>query len=192
MDEEKMNNFIEAVMKDATEQQQHILDEVEKEKAAAIEKKEEEILNAIYHRIQAEVNNIKHSSSRTISLHMVEMRRDLLKRRDEITARVFKELEVKLNEFVDSESYDAYLKKILSGYTGEQITVFCKPSHIERVKRALGELSLSADVQPDMKIKIGGVVILFNDKAQRVNESIDSKLLDQYEYFNLISGLTIS
>ena len=45
-------------------------------------------------------------------------------------------------------------------------------------------------VYTDNSIKIGGVIIEKN-QAERVNQTLDVRLEEQYEYFNVMSGISI-
>lgn len=185
MNDKILDSFLENVIKEAQEMYKLNITELDKLREKKVGKAEDEILKGVYDKIQSNINDIKHNASREISNKTAQTRRELLQRREEITKQVFEKLEIKLGEFVNSSEYDGFLKKIFSDYESENPVVYCRECDVEKIKKMGFE-----KVYADDSIKIGGVIVE-KSQAVRVNQTLDVRLEEQYEYFNLMSGISI-
>ncbi len=185
MNDKILDSFLENVLKEAQESYQRNIQELDKLQSKNVEKAEDEILNDIYQQIQSNINNIKNDARRKISEKTAQSRCELLKRREEITKQVFDSVKAKLENFTESAEYTEFLKKILADFEKKSAVIYCRKCDIDKIK----ELGFDK-VTEDDSIKIGGAVIEKNQSV-RINQTLDVRLEEQYENFNLISGLSI-
>ena len=142
-----------------------------------------------------ELVEISSSASVEASLSQEEKTKKLVVKRDEYVANIFKEAKEKLVAFVASKDYQKYLiehiEKIGKLYQMEDSTLELREEDMrykdELVKAYGGDL----EVEVSDKIKIGGFIIENKATNVVVDESLDSALENQKDWFYKTSGLMI-
>lgn len=195
--EMKLEKFTSAVLKDADEQRSKILNEIEEYRSLQIEKAEEEILNDAYVMIQNEIAHTKNKNSRQISLSELESRRKLLKLRDDISRSVFEDAAKSLRDFTATSKYVDYIcgiiKKCMETFPAGKSVIMVRKDDLQykdKLLSAFGRADAVCEASAD--INIGGVIIYNHDKGIVVDETLDSKLENQKDWFAATSGLTIN
>ena len=192
MPEENLLKFMESVLTDAQNQRDVILHEIAEKKKNVLEQKEMDVLKDMYKTIQEEISEIKNKVSNQISKTGYDARLEILNRRDSISKEVFNKLNDKITEFLKSDKYKIYLsQKLLLALKDKNdgITVLVREQDLSDAKNIIGVLSNDIPVRNDDTIKYGGFIILSG--SVKIDETIDSKLEEQYLKFYEISGLTI-
>jgi V/A-type H+-transporting ATPase subunit E len=191
-----LNKFIDAVLKDANEQRERLLKEIEEEKQRELEKAENDILKNIYAHIQAEIAEIKHQSGRDLSKKALEIRKELLQKRDELSEKIFAMITERLTAFIQTEDYKNYLssciQKSISLVGNCKVIFYTCAKDTELVKALYKDLNCNAEIEIDEEIKLGGFILICNEKGIRMNETLDERFNEQKGHFNEISGLVIS
>lgn len=196
MSDNNLDKFIDAVLKDANEQREHLLQEIEEEKQRELEKAENDILKNIYIHIQSEIAEIKHQSGRDLSKKALEIRKELLQKRDGLSEKIFAMLKERLTAFIQTEDYKKYLfdgiQKTISLSGDCKVIFYTLAKDTELVKGLCKDLKCNAEVEIDEEIELGGFILVCNEKGIRLNETLDERFKEQIGHFNEISGLVIS
>ena len=189
--EEKVSKFVQAITAYAEEQRDKILREAEAFKAERLQKAEQEVLTDAYRLIQKETAEIRSESVREMS------RRDLAARKRVLTRRreVFKKAEDRLREFTSKPEYCDYLVKLFHS----MISVLPSENSVYMIAKKdeplIGRLSPlcpnGSSVVPSDDILIGGIRAVNSDSGQIIDNTLDSKLQSQHDWFTLTSGLTV-
>ena len=193
--DDRVSKFVTAITKEAEEQRKRIEQETKDYIASEMEKAEMEALNDSYKMIQRAVANIRADVGSQLSSRMMENRRVLLTRRDEIADSVLTKAADKVKAFAASDRYDGFLaasaKKAAAALGGQRPTVYLRPADMSRkavITAAIGDCS----VKEDKNILLGGLRMVGEDGKIAVDDTLDTRLASQREWFQKNSGLIIS
>lgn len=193
--DKKLDKFKSAVLKDAQEQREKILEEINNFRNTEMEKAEEDILHETYIMIQNEITAIKNQQSRKISLAELDGRRKLLKLREEITDKVFKETAARILDFSKTAEYITLIcestKTSCNLLPKGDIIIQVKKSDLAHAEKLIAASSRTATVEENADIVLGGVIIINRDKGLVINETLDLKLMSQKDWYTGSSGLTL-
>ena len=176
--DEKASAFLEAINKYAEQQRNEIHAEVE-------QFKEEEL----------EMAQMRKEVATEISHEEMEGKRKLFLQRRQITQEVFERAKEKLLAYTQTDTYPS----LLEGYASSIAKTLTKPGTVllvreadlvyaDRIQKAF---SLPCEVKADDSIVIGGIRGSNLEMGLVADETMDSKLEAQYEWFFANSGLTI-
>lgn len=193
---DKTSNFLKAIDKYAKEQQKEIKLKANEFKIKELQKAEAEVLRDSYHLIQREMANMRKKIDGQVSKAEIENKRKLLEKRREITENVFKEAEEKLKEFTETEGYLNFLLRCSKNISkvlddAPDIKLYVKQSDLkfsEELKKAFGK---NCEILDSKKIKIGGIVGKILSIGINIDETLDSKLENEREWFAENSKLSI-
>lgn len=193
--ENKLDKFSSAVLQDAEENRQKILREIDEYRKSELEKAEEEVLREAYVLIQSEIADVKNKHSRQISIAELEGRRKLLLEREELTDKVFAEAADRLRTFVASEGYLSFLCEVVKLH-GEKLPkgkllIEVRSDDLQYSSALSAAGSREAEVKANPAIRIGGVVVSCPSCGLVIDETLDSRLNGQREWFTSQAGLSI-
>ena len=181
--EEKVSKFVQAITAYAEEQRDKILREAEAFKMERLQKAEEEVLTESYKLIQQETVQIRNEGVREMSRRDLAARKDVLARRRQIMDEVFSKAEQKLLEYASSPDYPDYLEKQL-----KQMVQFFP----------VGETVYAVSLRDAVLVNrlsslcpLGGRRATNPINGQIVDNTLDSKLRSQHEWFTISSGLIV-
>lgn len=193
----KASTFLDAINKYAEEQRDKLHSESEKRKQEELAKAENEILNDAYQLIQHELAKARKEITSKLSKEEIESKKELFKKRNEITNKVFEDVRNKLIAFTESEDYSKLLisyAKAASKILSEKNTVIYlrskDMSYANKIKHEFPLMSGCIVTEAD-DILIGGIRAYNENMGLVVDETLDSKLADQHEWFQKNSGLRI-
>lgn len=193
--DDRVSKFVTAITKEAEEQRQRIEQETKDFIAAEMEKAEMDALGDSYKMIQRAVGNIRSDVGSKLSARMLENRRVLLARREEIADAVLQKAAERVTAFTASRDYDAFLaasaKKAAAVLPGGRPIVYLRPADLDRkavIAGALGDCSFEADDS----ISLGGLRMVSEDGKIAVDDTLDTRLATQREWFQKHSGLILS
>lgn len=193
--DENRSKFLDAINKYAEEQRNKIEAEVELFKEKELEKAETDILSEAYALIQKEMSNMRQRIASETSRKAMESRKKLFGKRREITDRVFKAVEEKLAAFTATEAYPAMLQKYAQTLSkvlpadGAVVTLRREDKpYADLVKKAFGE---GCTVTFSDDIRLGGLRAYHQGMGRIADETLDSKLEEQREWFVENCGMTI-
>ncbi len=191
----KTDNFLKAIKKYADNQRNTILSEVDnfkKEKIAEAKKKAEYDSEKL---IKDKLEAKKNEQTSKIAKLMQEGQRKLFLERAEMTESVFKKAEEKLIEFTKTTKYSEllnnYAKNISALFDGKSCVIYINERDMafaDQIKTLFGG---KAELCADKTIKIGGLKGYCEALSIVADETLDSKLNAQREWFFENSGLSV-
>ena len=142
-----------------------------------------------------ELVEISSSASVEASLSQEEKTKKLVNKRDEYVTNIFKEAKEKLVAFAASKDYQKYLvehiEKIGKLYQMEDSTLELRKDDMRYKDELVKAYGLNLEVEVSDKIKIGGFIIENKATNVVVDESLDTALENQKDWFYKTSGLMI-
>ncbi len=195
VNDDKMNKFYLAINHYAEEQRKKIEQEVAEFKQKELDEAEVDVLTEAYRLIQKEMVEMRNGISREMAQREMNARKDLLAKRQKVTAEVFERAKKALVDFTQKSDYTALLKKFASElsktFTGPG-TVLCikkeDQNYQELIKEAFGS-DCTFKISPD--IHIGGIRAYNPEMGISADETLDSMLEDQREWFEENSGMAV-
>ena len=191
----KTDNFLKAIKKYADNKRNTILSEVDnfkKEKIAEAKKKAEYDSEKL---IKDKLEAKKNEQTSKIAKLMQEGQRKLFLERAEMTESVFKKAEEKLIEFTKTTKYSEllnnYAKNISALFDGKSCVIYINERDMafaDQIKTLFGG---KAELCADKTIKIGGLKGYCEALSIVADETLDSKLNAQREWFFENSGLSV-
>ncbi len=193
----KTGHFLDAIQKYADEQKHKIELEVEEFKAQELKKAEDEGLKDAYILIQKEMQEMKSGIRNETAKLEREGREVLFKRRVEITDDVFKKAYNKLCEYAKSEKYIdtliKYSKELATAFYGFDCVVYIKEEdakYKDIIMSSFDGCNIKFEVATN--IKIGGIAAYCQKENLYIDNTLDTKLKDQKEWFLTNSNLKLS
>ena len=207
-------NFLKAIEKYAEEQRNKIRFESESFKKQELEKAETEGIREAYTLIQREMAAIRTEISSQLSRDEMASRKKIFEKRNKMTENVFEKVTQRLVEFTKTADYEKLMlesvKKIAQALKADDVIFFIKESDLkfadkikvaytaERLKdkkladKIKSAFSPSCEVKPSKEIKIGGITGRSASLGLIADETLDTKLDGQREWFYQNSGLRVT
>lgn len=142
-----------------------------------------------------ELVEISSNASVEASLSQEEKTKKLVETREAYVTKIFKEAKNRLNEFVNSEGYKMYLikhmEKISSLYQMSDSILKLRQNDTKYADALVKAYGIDLTVEVSDEIKIGGFIIENKATNVVVDESLDTALENQKEWFYKTSGLMI-
>lgn len=193
--ENKTSNFLKAINKYAREQRQELKTELERFKKYELEKAEAEVLRDAYHLIQREMNQMKKGISSEVSREEMICKKLMFQKRNDIKKKVFESVEKRLINFTDTERYTElmvdYAKAISKVLNKPGTTLYVCSRDLRLSQELKDAFGAQCSVEPSSDIKIGGILGMNSSMGIIADETIDSKLEDQSQWFDENSGLSV-
>lgn len=207
-------NFLKAIEKYAEEQRNKIRFESESFKKQELEKAETEGIREAYTLIQREMAAIRTEISSQLSRDEMASRKKIFEKRNKMTENVFEKVTQRLVEFTKTADYEKLMlesvKKIAQALKADDVIFFIKESDLkfadkikvaytaERLKdkkladKIKSAFSPSCEVKSSKEIKIGGITGRIASLGLIADETLDTKLDGQREWFYQNSGLRVT
>ena len=142
-----------------------------------------------------ELVEISSNASVEASLSQEDKTNKLVETRGAYVTKIFKEAKNRLNEFVNSEGYKMYLikhmEKISSLYQMSDSILKLRQNDTKYADDLVKAYGIDLTVEVSDEIKIGGFIIENKATNVVVDESLDTALENQKEWFYKTSGLMI-
>lgn len=185
---EKLRKFIEAVNSEAEARASEILTEAEQEKKRIISAAEEKGRREAELYLDDKKSNAGRDFVREVSRAELEMKREVLLHRDELTNQLFAAVEKRVAEYRKTPAYAEKLKEMLTAAQVDgDAEIMLAPEdmkYAESLKKALK--TDKAVFKEDQNIKLGGMAVYFKEKGVVIDSTFDHALEDQRSEF--ISG----
>ena len=169
--EEKVSKFVQAITQYAQEQKEKIHQEVEDFKTAKLQEAEQQVLRDAYSLIQKERLELQGDMSREMSRRDLAARKELLALRRDMMSRVFAEAEIQLAAFRASPA------------VGPQDTELLPQ------RRELCPQGCPVQVADD--IRLGGIRGVNLSAGRMADNTLDTRLEEQKDWFITHAGLTV-
>lgn len=155
---------------------------------------EEQLIADMFKDVQQKTTNLRVETVRAISNEQVKAHRELLNRRGELAAMTLAAVRTRLFEYVKTPEYSAAIKaeleSIAKDYDHSASAVSLREADMglaEDVKAILP----GCTVEADPGIKGGGWKLLNTTAGILIDETLDTRLIDEKPWFLLNSGLRI-
>lgn len=207
-------NFLKAIEKYAEEQRNKIRFESESFKKQELEKAEAEGIREAYTLIQREMAAIRTEISSQLSRDEMASRKKIFEKRNKMTENVFEKVTQRLVEFTKTADYEKLMlesvKKIAQALKADDVIFFIKERDLkfaDKIKAAYtaeklkdkkladkikSAFSPSCEVKSSKEIKIGGITGRSASLGLIADETLDTKLDGQREWFYQNSGLRVT
>ncbi len=186
-DGERVSRFLRAIDRHAKRQQTEILEEMEKLEKQELEKAEAEIIEDVKLILRREINGIKNKISVEVSHKVLDRRKRIDHKRQSMLKSIFKESQQQLIEFTKTQEYRdsliRYTKNIADRLKNNDVVLYVYEKDLkyeDMIKEAFGR---ECEFKPDKSIKIGGIRGYSKSEGVIADETIDSKLIAQEEWF---------
>lgn len=193
--DEKVSKFVQAITAHAEQQRQKIHQEVEDFKAARLQEAEQQVLGDAYQLIQKERAALHSQLSREMSRRDLDARKQLLDRRREMMDAVFQKARERLTAYVESPAYSDALRASVREMAeklpadGTVYTLRRRDEAEAEALRAIVPAGSRIDYADD--IKIGGCRGVNAAAGVMIDDTLDTKLALQRDWFVHSSGLTV-
>lgn len=192
----KTDNFLRAIERYAEAQRSQIESEAENFRKQEMNKAEEEGLREAYVLIQREMTEIRTGIAADLSRAETASRKKIFIRRKEIEDSVFEKVSNMLLDYTKTKDYITSMvrsaDKAAKLLDSEDIIVFVKKGDdklAEALKKSFGSL---CDIRTGNDIMLGGFLAQSRSKGILIDETLDSRLDAQREWFCENSGLKVT
>ena len=194
MEDERVSKFTQAILREAAERRQQLEQDTDGYIKTEMSRAEDEILLESYHLIQNKIAYIRSDIGREQSQRQLSEKRAFFMARERIVAEVFEAAQERLIQFTETPDYPRFLaetlKKCAAALGGGALTVYLAErdlAHAELLCAAAPTITLV----PDPTITLGGLRVKKNGTPTMIDESLDTKLRAEREWFSGHSGLTL-
>ena len=191
--DERLKMFIDEIKKESFQKETEINLQTDNAIAQLVNSGKTQIDSEINEYINNKCNECKVNYAEKISEIVKSSKSELFCKRDSISEELFGEIRCMLYEFVSGDGYKKYLSDSYNTVTaefGEPTRVYVREDDLNLIKEILSGKSIELSVEPS--IKIGGVEFLVRGGRKLVDDTLDSKLKNEFELFTQNSGLIIS
>lgn len=193
--EKKLAEFSNLILNEAKEQQGRILNEVETEKQKIMQDKELEFLGEAYEDIQKAVARNEKSGNERIQRVEMELKKELIHKRERIIDEVFQSVREKLDAFKKTPAYGEWMVKLArkalaeAGAGAAELYLAAEDIALQpMLKEAFPQVTVLREAG---NTQIGGVTVQNKDRNVFCDYSIAALLEQQKQAFLKISGLSI-
>lgn len=195
MFQSKIDTILSAIREEAARQQNAIEQQTEQKMQDELARAEAEVLQETYDMIKRRSAAIREEAGRKISAQEQAARRALFERRSQIMQEVFDQAHARLDAFAASADYPAFLEasaqRIAQQAKDTPATLFVRSEDLAKVEGLCHLFPAPAEVKADPSIHIGGLRVELSDQHLCLDDTLDTRLSAQREWFMTRSGLTI-
>ena len=192
----KTDNFLKAIEKYAEEQRTKMKSEAEVFKAKEMNRAEEEGLKEAYVMIQKKMSEINNQISSELSRAETASKKRIFLKRREIEDEVFAKAEKKLIEYTKTDKYISGLaksaEKIGKVLDADDVILYVKEKDMAHKNKLVKAFGRKCEVAVSDDIKLGGITGLSRSLGRIADETLDSRLAEQHEWFCENSGLKVT
>ena len=192
----KTDNFLKAIEKYAAEQRSKIESEAEEFKTKELNKAEEDGLKEAYVLLQKKMLSINTGIARELSKAENASRKSTFAKRQEIEDKVFERAKGKLLEYAGTDKYIQKLlesaKTVSEKLTADDVILYVCEKDLKLKDKIISAFGRNCTVQSSSEIQIGGIMGVSRTVGLLADETLDTKLQNQREWFCENSGLTIN
>ncbi|MBP1561614.1 MAG: hypothetical protein J6C96_10315 [Oscillospiraceae bacterium] len=185
MNNEKLQKFIDAVNSEIENKVNDMLAEAEAEKKSILDEAERESQEAAEKHLNVNSKKNENRFVRDISKAELNMKKEVLQHRDELTAKVFAVVEQKIAEYRGTPKYvDMLIKKLLLIQVTEGSEIYLSPEdmkYADTLKKAIRAENVT--FLPDEKIRLGGISVYNKQKGVISDKTFDLAVEEQKRIF---------
>lgn len=190
----KTDSFLKAIKKQALEKQESILNEISVMKANAIKNAEKKAKSDSEKLIREKLEEQRNEQRSSLAKKSQQAQKELFIKRLEMTDKVFEMAKAKLVEFTKTSAYNEKLlksaKEISTLFGDESCIIYINEKDMDKADSIKAEF-ISAEIVADSSIVIGGIKGYCSAMNIVADETIDTKLYAQKDWFIENSGLKV-
>ena len=191
----KTDNFLQAIQRYTEEQRSITNTEVELLKEEKLRKAEENGKRDSERYIQQKLEAKKYVETSKLARLVQESQKKLFRERAKMTDEVFEMAAQKLIKYTETEEYKAKLvesaKKIAKLFSDHRSVIYINEKDMKYSTDLLSVFSGMAELVTDNSIRIGGLKGYCKSMRIIADETLDTKLCEQREWFIENSGLSV-
>ena len=194
MPENKTDNFLKAIKKYASAQKKAMRGEVKQLKSERVNEAEQKGIRDSQNLIRAKLHETRNANTALLASKTLEGQKKLYIERAKMTDEIFRLASDKLRDYAQTEEYRQKLmgsaKAVAELFNGSDCVVYINERDMVNsgeIKSFFGE---NIEIRADKTIKIGGVRGYCESMGIIADETLDSKLEAQREWF--VENATLS
>lgn len=194
---EKISLFKQSINKMANIQLEQLDEEISSYKSMALSDIEQSALSDSYKFIQKEMSAIESQAAIALSRSTMELKRELLKKREFYTQAIFGEVLKIITLFTESAEYPEFLKnkaaRFLRDYPYSGSCLFLREADMKykpEIQKVIPP-DLSCEILASSDIILGGVIYENRQRGYFGDESLDEAINQQRKWFRENSGFSI-
>ncbi len=191
--QERAEKFFRAIRRDAERRRKEIKQQIDSFIQQETDKVEQAEQQAADERVRYESERVQAETNSRLSKATIEVSADLAASRSAITAQVFGQVAQQLVEFTKTEEYIQWLAdglKQMQTLLGDDMTVYAAQNDVQQVEKAVKQAGVCCKVAVAKDIQVGGVRA--EKGSKKVDDTLDSRLKAQEDWFYQNSGLSIA
>ena len=191
----KTDNFLKAINKYSKLERQQIQNDIETVRDEELKKAEANGKKMARDFIAKEYSAVKTAVTGQYAVKNLEAQGKVYKKREEITNSVFEKSFKKLKDFTSTPQYKDLLiksaKEIADIFKENSCVIFISENDNKFAQDIKAQFSGEVTVENDVAIKIGGIKGFCKDLKIVADNTLDSKLNSQKDWFTENSGLKV-
>ncbi|HAN21258.1 MAG: hypothetical protein A2Y15_02370 [Clostridiales bacterium GWF2_36_10] len=192
---EQLTLFLDSINDEARKSTEKIMNIADEFRSNELEKAKLEAAQKSRNYIKYESDKLKTQSNRKVSEANKELRKQLIEKRNSIAEAVFNEVTEKLHNFMKTDDYKSFLlssiKKFAEYYKEAHFTVYMKIEDMKYKEFLMDSIKTIGRVEEDSDIIIGGCKAKCDNINSELDDTLDSRLESEKEWFYENSGLAI-
>ena len=191
----KTDNFLKAINKYSKLERQQIQNDIETVREEELKKAEANGKKMAREYITKEYSAVKTAVTGQYAVKNLEAQGKVYQKREEITNSVFEKSFKKLKDFTSTPQYKDLLiksaKEIADIFKENSCVIFISENDNKFAQDIKAQFSGEVTVENDVAIKIGGIKGFCKDLKIVADNTLDSKLNSQKDWFTENSGLKV-
>lgn len=183
----KTDNFLNSIKKYAERQRVRMCMEVEQLKEAKIKEAESKAKADSEKLVRTRLESKRNEMTSKFAKLTQEGQKKLFLERAEMTESIFKKAEAKLIEFTQSDKYEEHLlksaKNIADFFNNQDCVLYLNEKDMIFADKIKAIFSENTEISKDNSVKIGGIKGYSSAMGIIADETLDSKLEAQKEWF---------
>lgn len=192
--EKSINSLLGAIASEAEAEKEKIKYETGKFVEKQINDAEKDALAESYDLIRSETLKVRSDYGKAVTAKRIELGNRMLLDRNNIKDAVFSKVKERILKFKASDDYKNFLLKRFARCTealgGDSFTVSFSKDDLP-LAETLKASGIDFDAVCDDSIKLGGIKVMSSDGKLTADDTLDTRLASEAEWFEKNSGLVI-
>ncbi|WP_167957639.1 V-type ATP synthase subunit E [Anaerosporobacter faecicola] len=185
--DEKLDNFYQSAIDDATAQSVKILESYEQTLQKMCEEKKAALLKQAELKLRTESENLIREKNKNLSNESVTIKRNISTRKQELVDRLFLDVEKQLSSYMKTTEYKDFLirkiKEAVAFSNGDDMLIYINPTD-ESMKQEL-EIATNTTLTVSNIDFVGGIRSVISSRHILIDFSFSTKLKEEKANFKL-------
>ena len=192
---QKLDRFTAAVLSEAAQETDSLLQEIEQRRKQVLSDAEAQALDESHEYLHGQLDRVKAELGQQVSRHMLENKRALALRREEIARGVFAKVVQKVEAYTAGGDYPdrllALLRQAVQAIGEGSLVVYLRPQDMSLAPRLRQALPRQSVEVRQGSFHLGGLIVDCPEKNLRADQTFDGKLKDLDGHFAELFGLSL-